>query len=656
MKIETAFFLGGKMNKRRRSLLLLVLFLFLSSTGPWTHVFGDGEKAATILFTHDMHSYLLPGTHRAEGTVTEFGGFARLKTVIDREKTKAPNALVLDAGDFSMGTLFQTIFSTEAPELRLMGSMGYDAVTLGNHEFDYRSQGLADMLERALDSGETLPAIVTANLDRTQETEGSVKALQTALDRYGAKDYMLLERNGVSIAVFGLTGYDAIESAPMSEIGFLDPVERAKAVVKEIKDIEDPDLIICLSHSGTWEDPKDSEDQLLAKEVPDIDVIISGHTHSVTPTPLIQGDTIIASAGENAGFLGRLDLLETSEGNWIVEGFALLPVDATIRENRETAVKVAAFLEMIETEYLDGFGLSYDQVVVRSPYAFTEFKNFAKVQEEDPLGSLIADAYIHAVKEAEGDRYEPIAVAVVPAGVIRGSIAEGEITVSDLFNVSSLGMGRDGTPGYPLISVYLTGKELSAIAEVDASVTPIMESAQLYTSGLEYVFNPNRLIFNKVTYLRLVEEDGTRVVPEDDKLYRVVCGLYSGQMLGAVKGKTFGMISLEPKDKNGELITEFEDHIIMKENQEAKEWLALVSYLGSFPKGGDGVPVIPALYQMPQGRKTVEDSTAFGDLISQPNHVYYLLVGAVSAILLLFVLALYLVKRRREKRSEAEQR
>jgi 2',3'-cyclic-nucleotide 2'-phosphodiesterase (5'-nucleotidase family) len=644
------------MNKRRLSLLLLALFLFITSIAPVPSVFGDGEKSATILFTHDMHSYLLPGTRRAEGTVTEFGGFARLKTVIDREKTKTPNALVLDAGDFSMGTLFQTIFSTEAPELRLMGAMGYDAVTLGNHEFDYRSQGLADMLKTAIDSKEKLPSIVTANLDRTMEAEGSVKALQTALDRYGAQDYLLLERDGVSIAVFGITGYDAIESAPMSEIGFLDPVKRAKAVVKEINDDHDPDLIICLSHSGTWEDPKVSEDQLLAKEVPDIDVIISGHTHSLTPTPLIQGDTIIASAGENAGFLGRLDLLQTSDGEWIVDEFALLPVDGTIREDRKTAARVAEFLEMIETEYLDGFGLSYNQVVVRSPFAFTEFKYFAKRQEEDPLGSLIADAYIHAVKEAEGDRYEPIAVAVVPAGVIRGSIAEGEITVSDLFNVSSLGMGRDGTPGYPLISVYLTGKELSAIAEVDASVTPIMESAQLYTSGLEYAFNPNRLIFNKVTYLRLVAEDGTRLVPENDKLYRVVCGLYSGQMLGAVKGKTFGMISLEPKDKNGDPIIDFEKHIIMKENQEAKEWLALVSYLSSFQKGGDGIPVIPALYQMPQGRKTVEDSIAFGDLISQPNHVYYLLVGAVSTILLLLVLLLYIVKRRREKRSAAGKR
>ena len=643
------------MNKHKRFLLLWALFLFLTSSVPGTLAFADGEKTATILFTHDMHSYLLPGTHRSEGKVSEFGGFARLKTVIDREKTKTPNALVMDAGDFSMGTLFQTIFSSEAPELRLMGSMGYDAVTLGNHEFDYRSQGLADMLEAAMDSKDLLPAIVTANLDRNQEAEGSVKALQTALDRYGAEEYLLLERDGVSIAVLGLTGYDAIESAPMSEIGFLDPVERAKAVVEEIKDLHDPDLIICLSHSGTWEDPKVSEDQLLAKEVPDIDVIISGHTHSVTPTPLIQGDTIIASAGENAGFLGRLDLLQNSDGVWIVDEFALLPVDGTIIENRETAAKVADFLDMIETEYLDGFGLSYDQIVVRSPFAFTEYKYFAKVQEEDPLGSLIADSYIHAVKEAEGDRYEPIAVAVVPAGVIRGSIAEGDITVSDLFNVSSLGIGRDGTPGYPLISVYLTGKELKAIAEVDASVTPIMESAQLYTSGLEYAFNPNRLIFNKVTYLRLVEEDGTRVIPEDDKLYRVVCGLYSGQMLGAVKGKTFGMISLEPKDKNGELITDFEKHIIMKENQEAKEWLALVSYLGSFQKGADGIPVITPIYYTLQGRKTIEDSVEFGDLISQPNHVYYLLVGTVSTILLLLVLILYLVKRRREKRSGAKE-
>lgn len=629
--------------------------------------------AVTILFTHDMHSHFLPVRATVDGVSREIGGYARLATQIERERRADPEALLLDAGDFSMGTLFQTIFTEEAPELRLMGAMGYDAVTLGNHEFDYRSQGLAAMLQKALASGDPLPAFVAANVDRggtageaadvqndAEHTNGtpverSVRALREALDDVGTRDYIIIERYGLRIGVFGITGYDAIESAPMNEIGFLDPIERAKEVVAAMQSEEDPDLIVCLSHSGTWDDPEVSEDRLLAKEIPAIDVIVSGHTHTRQAAPLQVGSTLIVSAGEYAGFLGKLTVVLAGDSGWLVVAFELLPIDASIPEEPSIAAMVDGFLEKVETGYLDRFGLSYGQVVANAPFSFTEFGSFAKTQEEDPLGSLIADSYIHAVEAAEGDRYVPVDVAVVPAGVIRSSIAAGPVTVADAFRISSLGIGGDGSPGYPLISVYLTGRELASIAEVDASVTPIMESAQLYASGLAYSFNPNRLLFNKVTWVELVRPDGSRLAPEPDTLYRVVTGLYSGQMLGAVKGKTYGLISLEPKDAAGRPIDDFEAHIIKDgDGNEVKEWLALTGYLASFQKGGDGTPVIPAQYQMLQGRKIVDDSKEFGDLITAPNHVYYLLVGAVSAVLLLLILALYGIRRHRRRRQAGQ--
>lgn len=652
--------------------MLAALLLFFSAVPSPAAAFGASgtAPAVTILFTHDMHSHFLPVRATVDGVSREIGGYARLATQIERERRADPEALLLDAGDFSMGTLFQTIFTEEAPELRLMGAMGYDAVTLGNHEFDYRSQGLADMLQRALASGDPLPAIVAANLDRggtgdgeeadgqnaAEQTNGtpverSVRALRAALDDAGTRDYIIIERYGLRIGVFGITGYDAIESAPMNEIGFLDPVERAAEVVAAMQE-EDPDLVVCLSHSGTWDDPEVSEDRLLAEEVPEIDVILSGHTHTRLAAPQQVGSTWIVSAGEYAGFLGKLTVVPAGDSGWMVAAFELLPVDASIPEEPSIAAMVDGFLEKVETEYLDRFGLTYGQVVATAPFSFTEYGSFAKAQEEDPLGNLIADSYIHAVQTAEGDQYVPVDVAVVPAGVIRSSIAAGPVTVADAFRISSLGIGGDGTPGYPLISVYLTGRELASIAEVDASVTPIMESAQLYASGLAYSFNPNRLLFNKVTWVELVRPDGSRLTPEPDTLYRVVTGLYSGQMLGAVKGKTYGLISLEPKDAAGRPITDFEAHIIKDgDGNEVKEWLALTGYLASFQKGGDGTPVIPAQYQMPQGRKIVDDSRAFGDLITAPNHVYYLLVGAVSAVLLLLILALYGIRRHRRRRQ-----
>ena len=211
-----------------RRLLCLVMLLALTLSLSVSQVWAADETAEeiTILYTHDMHSSFLP----KEGPDGHSrGGYARLKTLIDEQKEEHPNALVLDGGDFSMGSLFQTAYSTSALELRAMGQMGYDVTTFGNHEFDYRASGLADMLYAAVDSGDPLPAIVDANYLPPQEDEETWDALYT----YGVQDYRILERGGVTYVIFGITGVDSDECAPMSGMELHDPVETAKRVVKE---------------------------------------------------------------------------------------------------------------------------------------------------------------------------------------------------------------------------------------------------------------------------------------------------------------------------------------------------------------------------------------------------------------------------------------
>lgn len=178
-----------------------------------------------------------------------------------------------------------------------------------------------------------------------------------------------------------------------------------------------------------------------------------------------------------------------------------------------------------------------------------------------------------------------MAEAVVPVGTIRSSFYEGDITVSDVFNVSSLGIGPDQVSGYPLVDIYLTGKELKTVAEVDASVSPLMSSAQLYVAGLSYTFNPNRLIFNKVTNITLQARGGRTESINNDQLYCVVAGLYSGQILPVVDEESFGLLSIEPKKKDGTPVINFEDHILYmngESDREIKEWYAIAQYIDSF--------------------------------------------------------------------------
>lgn len=122
-------------------------------------------KTLDILFSHDTHSHLNTFTTVVEDEEAEIGGFARANTLIKAQRAKDPDTLVIDGGDFSMGTLIQTVFETQAAELRMLGYMGYDVTTFGNHEFDYRSKGLANMLTSARTSGDAVPSIVVCNVD-----------------------------------------------------------------------------------------------------------------------------------------------------------------------------------------------------------------------------------------------------------------------------------------------------------------------------------------------------------------------------------------------------------------------------------------------------------------------------------------------------------
>ena len=141
---------------------LLAAVCLLTQTAETRPVSAKENKKVDIMFTHDLHSHLNSFTTVTEEGTTEVGGFARMKTLIDGQKEKNPDTLLLDAGDFSMGTLVQTVYEQQAAELRMLGESGFDAATLGNHEFDYRSKGLANMLQTAADSGDVLPQMLSA--------------------------------------------------------------------------------------------------------------------------------------------------------------------------------------------------------------------------------------------------------------------------------------------------------------------------------------------------------------------------------------------------------------------------------------------------------------------------------------------------------------
>ena len=642
--------------------LVVPLFAGSAQTAAATEAAG---KTLDVVFTHDTHSHLNSFSTVIDGESTEVGGFARIKTVIDEQKAENPDTLVVDGGDFSMGTLVQTVYEDEAAELRMLGAIGCEVTTFGNHEFDYRSSGLAQMLKSAAESGDVLPELVVCNVDwDAMEAAGlndGQQQIQSGFEEYGVKDYVVLQKGDVNVAVTGVFGVDALACAPTCELLFRDPVEAVRETVAEIKANEDVDMIVCVSHSGTWEDESKSEDEILAKSVPDLDLIISGHTHTELAEPIVHGDTYIVSTGEYGRKIGKLSMTQKSDGRWEMTDYKLVPILSTITADGATQEKIDGFMEAVDTGYLADFGYTKDEVLATNNVQFSTLHDLEYEHTEHNLGDLMSDAYVYAVENSDDFDGVPVDVAVVPSGTVRDTYTAGNITVEQVFNSFSLGIGPDGVPGYPLISVYLTGKELRTAAEIDASVSDYMTTARLYMSGLHFTYNPNRMILNKVTDIYLTDENGSRVELEDDKLYRVVADLYSGQMLSAVTDMSHGLLSLVPKYADGTPIEDFEDVIVMEGDRELKAWDSIARYMQSFEDtDGDGIANVPSYYSQMHDRKVVDESRSLGDLVKSPNKYAAMIIAVILIVIilvvLLIVLVVKLIKRIRRRKADTIQK
>lgn len=651
-------------NKKRilTGLLAAALVVPLFAGGAQTAAAAEAAgKTLDVVFTHDTHSHLNSFSTVIDGESTEVGGFARIKTVIDEQKAENPDTLVVDGGDFSMGTLVQTVYEDEAAELRMLGAIGCEVTTFGNHEFDYRSSGLAQMLKSAAESGDVLPELVVCNVDwDAMEAAGlndGQQQIQSGFEEYGVKDYVVLQKGDVNVAVTGVFGVDALACAPTCELLFRDPVEAVRETVAEIKANEDVDMIVCVSHSGTWEDESKSEDEILAKSVPDLDLIISGHTHTELAEPIVHGDTYIVSTGEYGKKIGKLSMTQKSDGRWEITDYKLVPILSTITADGATQEKIDGFMEAVDTGYLADFGYTKDEVLATNNVQFSTLHDLEYEHTEHNLGDLMSDAYVYAVENSDDFDGVPVDVAVVPSGTVRDTYTAGNITVEQVFNSFSLGIGPDGVPGYPLISVYLTGKELRTAAEIDASVSDYMTTARLYMSGLHFTYNPNRMILNKVTDVYLTDENGSRVELEDDKLYRVVADLYSGQMLSAVTDMSHGLLSLVPKYADGTPIEDFEDVIVMEGDRELKAWDSIARYMQSFEDtDGDGIANVPSYYSQMHDRKVVDESRSLGDLVKSPNKYAAMIIAVILIVIilvvLLIVLVVKLIKRIRRRKAD----
>ena len=429
-------------------------------------ILAFAENRLSIIHTNDLHSHILgfsPNGDYSPESVNDdetIGGWARISTVMKEIRASKNNPVVtVDAGDYSMGSLFHTITREAAIELMLMDAMGFDATTFGNHEFDFGPEALGQSLGSAFKHGR-YPVIVASNTQCSEESPADDE-LEKYFINGMVKEYYVQEKGGIKIGYFGLTGVDAIKVSPfLKPLTFSDQIETSKKMVSVLREEENVDVVICLSHGGLNEDPKLSEDQVLAKSVPGIDVIISAHTHDLLQQPIIEGDTIIVQVGEYGKYIGLIDLIIDDDKNISLENYELTKIDDSIPGDPEISNLIAESRNKIDEIFLAEHDLKSDTVI-----AETDF-DLNLIGHECNLGNLIADSIKWSVENAEKDipGSAPVALAVQCNGMIRDDMLTGKtgkITTADAFRAQPLGIEmKEQTIGYPILSFYITAGEI----------------------------------------------------------------------------------------------------------------------------------------------------------------------------------------------------
>jgi 5'-nucleotidase len=588
-----------------------------------------GKTTFTILHTNDLHSNLiglgpeLDYTPFALNDDRTRGGFARLAALIAKRKAARKDrgpVLVLDGGDYSMGTAFGSAIGHTGAELQLLARMGYDATTFGNHDFDLGPDALASAIGLAAKAGH-IPAVVAANTDFSKD-DATLAGLQRLAKVGTIRRYMVLERGGVRFGLFGLMGKESIfYTSGAGAITFPDAIEAAKEMVALLREKEKVDVVVCLSHGGVEQNKDgtftDGEDVRLAKAVPRIDVVVGGHTHTELHKPIIvNGRTPVVQTGKYGQNLGEL-VITLDAGRLTVESYKLHPIDDTIAGDRAIAAEIEKYKATVSKVLFASRGYSIDQplAIVAQDVPNT----FADIAASTPLANLVTDAF----RKATGADIGFNANGTMRAGLTRGK--SGVQTVYDVFAVAPLGAGViDPTAGSTLLTGYFTGQELKNLLEfflVDSPAHPGEYFPR--TSGIRFRYDPSRPKFDVVTAIELGDLDrgynAIDIAGKDARLYSLTCSLYVGMIVAAIPKYTKGTLALVPKNKDGQPLKSKVEALDMPRVttpdllppagtidpgsvataahqgavREIKEWQAIMDHLRSLPvnKAGE-LPVI----------------------------------------------------------------
>lgn len=462
------------------------------ATGLTVHGAGPETYTLRIIHTNDHHARIEPVTG---GTPPEpvHGGVSRRKTLIDAIRAEGGNQLLLDAGDVFQGTLWFNQYLGQA-DLEFYHAMGYEAMTIGNHEFDRGPEPLAEFIKRA-----QFP-VLSANI--VTDPSSPIHGLY--------QPWIIKEVGGHRIGIFGLTTEETPAiSSPGQGITFTNYIEAARRAVAELQ-AQGVNHIIALTHIGI------TFDRELASQVDGIDVIIGGHSHTPMGPMIDPADPSRPYPEVIASPSGKPVVMATDWewGRWL--GDLTVGFDANGDITRVVAAQPTEVLPSIEPDQ----GFEDRIAVLREPLAAlrNQLVGEAAVElngnrdevrtQETNLGNLISDAMLEATRGAGAQ------IAIMNGGSIRTSIDQGPVTLGELLDVQPF--------GNTITLVTLTGAQIKEALENGVSQIESVAGRFAQVAGLRYSYDASRPVGDRVTGIQVADGQGGYVAIDPNASYRVV--------------------------------------------------------------------------------------------------------------------------------------
>lgn len=456
----------------------------------------QADYTLTILHTNDFHARFEPISKYDSGCSAEdnaegkcFGGSGRLVTAIAEARARTNNSILVDGGDQFQGTLFYTYYKGKVAA-EMMNKLQYDAMTVGNHEFDDGPEVLRGFMDAV-----TFPVLMS-NADITRE-----KLLSDVL-----KKSTVIERGGEKLGLIGVTPQDTNELAsPGKNITFSDPVAAVQTEVDALT-AAGINKIIVLSHSGY------GVDQRIAAKVNGVDVIVGGHSNTwlsntqeraAGPYPTMVGNTAIVQAYAYGKLLGELNVTFDDDGNIVSATGEPRILDGDVSEDEATVTRIAELGKPLE---------EIRQKVVAESAAVIEGNRDVCRVSECAMGNLVADAMLDRVAS------QGISIAIQNSGGLRASIDEGEITMGEVLTV---------LPFQNTLSTFqLKGSDI--VAALENGVSQIEEVAGRFpqVAGISFSFDASVAPMEGRIKEVMVQKEGAWVPIDAGAVYGVVTNNY----------------------------------------------------------------------------------------------------------------------------------